>query len=887
MLRILLFFLLVCGLGLSLALSPTLVLDAYADEESKDKEGEEEESEEEKGPFKKFDEVTEDAKLLEGFFDLYEKSGTLLMAIKPGQLDMDFLMNFEIAQGVGAAGLNGGTMLGIFQANLMALQRHGDKIYLVQHPVHMTATDESDAWKATMERSFGSSVVAAAGIETIREDDEAILIDVTEWFVSDISGVSQRVKFAVSTTPGKPGQASLDAARSYVEWAKTFPKNVSIRTKLTFTLNEPPSFDSLADWRSLPLAIHANIVQLPDVPMEPRVADERTGYFLTVHKDFSRDERTFFSRYVNKWRLERGDKDGKLYKPKKQIVYYIDPSVPAEHRQAVKAGVEAWNKAYEKAGFKNAIKARMLPEGADAEDIRYPTIRWVASDQPQYLAIGPSIVDPRTGEVLDADILMDALFALRTTTEWRNLVDPATALAQAIGTTEVTTFPEDELRFEHASFTTQMLAEASLLHASLVDRGVIGVGEPMPAEFASEFMRWVVMHEVGHSLGLRHNFRSSTDTPMDKLHDRTWTEANGLVSSVMDYAAANVAPNGKTNGQYYGTTVGTADDWMIAYGYHYDAEEAERIARLGANKGHAYGTDEDRLGPGAMDPTVNTWDLGADPLAWSEERCSIVSSLLPKLPERVLVDNAPRSDLTSTVQNLMGTYAVSLATALKYVGGHYVYRDHEGDPGARDPFVPVPREKQLRALDHLVENAFSPEAFALAPETIAMLSADRWNHWGKSTTIRGRVDYPYHEQVLSLQTQYLSALMAPFRLARISDGEMTFGAERMITIPELFERVTGAIWSELDDGGNISSTRRNLQRAYVDQLTDLLTSPPDRMPSDARAVARLTVTELFDSVDSSLGRGDHDTYTLAHLAEVRERLEMALEAGLEVQMLAD
>jgi hypothetical protein len=863
--------------------------DVKKDTSDEAKSNEAAEEEEDKGPFEDFDEVTEDTELHEGFFDVYIKPGAMLMAIEPDQLGVDFLMNFEIAQGVGSRGLNGGTMLNVFEGALVALEQHGHKIYLVQKPIRYRASG-GDAWDEVMNLSFGNSVLAVADIKTVREDDEAVLIDVMDWFVSDLSDVGTFVKFAVSDTPGKPGGASLDDKRSYLESVKVFPENLSIRSKLTFKLNEPPPFGSIADWRYLPLTVHTTLAALPEEPMEPRLADDRMGYFLTVHKDFSRTEDTFFTRYVNRWRLEKGKKRGELYEPKQPIVYYLDRTIPKEYRKAVKQGIEAWNKAFEAAGFKNAIQAKDLPDDADAEDIRYATVRWMATDQPSYLAIGPSVVDPRTGEILDADVLVDALFALRVSRDWQDLVDPATAVNQLFA--DPVKIPgTDPYRCEHVGFTTQLGIEASLMHATLVDRGAIRPGDPMPKEYVEQFLRWVVMHEVGHTLGLRHNFRSSTDTPMSKLHDAKWTEANGLVSSVMDYAAANVAGKDQPNGQYFATTVGTSDEWVISYGYHYDADEAAKIARLGASPGHAYGSDEDRSGAGALDPTVNAWDLGADPLAWSQQRTAIIEDLWPNLPQNVLADNSPRMDLTVALQYLLASYATSLSPAIKYVGGQYVYRDHNGDPNARDPFVPVERALQKKALDHIVAGCFAADAMALPTTVLDEVGPNRWTHWGSNITFNGRIDYPYHEQVLGVQKAFLNQLTHPMRLARMVDAETKFGADRVLTLPELMDELTQAVWSEVYSASTapIPSTRRNLQRAYVDRMTTLLTHPPDRTPPDARSVTRWQLQKLKDRIEDRLASmGDAaDVYTQAHLAEVDERIGMALDAGLEVEMLSN
>ncbi|MFQ5600338.1 MAG: zinc-dependent metalloprotease [Candidatus Krumholzibacteriia bacterium] len=850
-------------------------------EEAKTAEGAAEQEEEKKGPLKDFDEVTDDTEHLEGFFDFYQKPGQVLLAIPEDRLGEDFLMSFEIAEGIGRGWLIGGTMLN-WEGLLVSFERHGNHIYLVQKPHRFKATDSRD--EGTVDFAFGSSVIESAEIQTIREKDKAVLIDVYKWFTSDISGVGEVVRFTVSNSPGRPGRAQLDPGRSYLESVKVFPRNVNIRSKLTFKPGDPVHFDSVPDSRYLPLSIFCVMTGLPERPMEPRLGDDRVGYFLTAHKDYSREEKTFFQRYVRRWRLERGKKRGDLHSPKKPIVFYLDRNIPAEFRPYVKAGVEEWNLAFETAGFKNAIQADLLPKEADAEDIRYPTIRWVATDAPSYGAIGPSVVDPRTGEVLDADVLFDASLVLRARATWRDLVDPALAVERMFDVATGT----PGFGFEHAGFGEQLAMQMALVRTDLIARGEIAPEDPVPVEFVGEFLKFVTMHEVGHTLGLRHNFRGSIDTPIGKLHDRLWTGENGVVNSVMEYPAPNIAPNGKPNGHYYTPTVGTYDRWAIAYGYAPEPETARELARRVAQAGHAYGTDEDARGSSALDPTVNVWDLGEDPLAWSKERCQLVKELWRRLPEQVLLDDRPHYELTNSLLTLMITYAQSLVPAVKYIGGQYVNRDHVGDPDARAPFVGVPKAKQQEALEHLLANGFGEKSFEVPRAVLAQLGPNRWSHWGQSNTIMGRVDYPLHEIVLSVQRVLLDRVTDPIRFARIADSEAKFGARNVLTMPELMDGLTSSIWSEVWSGQarNVPSMRRNLQRLYVDRMTEILANPPSRMPADARSVARMQLRELRKHVSRAMGSGAGlDAYTRAHLGEVSERIDRALEAGLDVEML--
>lgn len=822
-------------------------------------------------PYEAFAKLVDDAEHVPGFLDLYRAKDKLYLAVPREMLGQDFLMDYRIARGIGAAGLYGGTTPSFFEMDLVALEQHGETLYLMKRPHRFTATANERA-AAAVDLTIGSSVVESARIAAHRPDSAAV-IDVTGWFVGDLLGIGQQIGQATSP-PGQTGSANFDASRSYLESVKGFPDNVSVRAKLTFRPSRPVGLSSVPDGRFIPVSMHYTMARLPERPMTPRWADERVGNFWTVHKDFSQTDSTFFRRMVNRWRLERGARAGERWRPVEPITFYIDHTVPDPYRAWFKEGVEGWNAAFEAAGWEGAIRALDLPEGADPDDIQYATLRWNTSDQPGYGAIGPSNVDPRTGEILDADILFEANMFMGFRNTWRNLVNPATAaeafeMALGVGAFEApaSSSPGVEL----PGFESAMTAQGSLAGALLAARGDIDPGDPLPDEILRQYTVWVVMHEVGHSLGLQHNFRSSASTPLDRLYDRSFTDRNGIYSSVMEYPTVNLDPNGR-NGHYYTDRAGSYDRWAISFAYTHEQSDANRVARAVADQAHMFGNESG--GPSALDPTINTYDLGSDPLTWGMERTALLRELIADLPSFALADNARYADLAAAYGQLMNGYAQAVAPAVKYLGGQYLNRDRVGD--GRMPFVNVPRAEQERALGFIVESVFAAEALALDPETLQRFGSDRWTHWGNNSSFNGRLDYPYHEQVLGLQASMLNQLLNPFRLARIRDGETKFGASAVVGIPELMSTLTDAIWSDL--GADIPAVRRDLQRAYLDAMTQLLVDPPVRTPADARAVARLQLTELAARIEAAPASADG--YTRAHLLEASARITKALEAGL-------
>ena len=828
--------------------------------------------------FQDFERLVDGAEVSLGFFDLYSKEGSLYLAVPADRLGQDFLMDMRVARGIGAARLFGGTTLGDNQMDLMALERHGENVYLLQRP-HRFGAASDDRAAGAVDISFGSSVIQRADVEAIRPDS-ALVLDVTSWFLSDMSRVGRRTRGAARGTNGQTGNTNFDRNRSYIDGVSSFPENTNIRATLTFRSGQPRGIQSVPDGRYIPVTIHYTLARLPERPMEPRIADDRVGNFMTVHKDFSTEDSTFFRRYVDRWRLEPGERVGDLRRPVQPITYYIDRNVPDRYRGWFKEAVENWNTAFEAAGWVDAIRALDLPEDADPNDIRYSVLRWNTSDDPGYGAIGPHKVDPRTGEILDADILFEANLFRGFRNMWRDVVNPVTAaeaFEMALGVGEFEDPEQNVAGVELPGFASALGAQGALAGLVLAARDEINPGDPLPDELLRQYTMWVVMHEVGHTLGLRHNFRSSASTPMDQLHNAEFTRENGIYSSVMDYPTVNLAPPGETNGDYYSYGAGSYDRWAISYAYTQNQDDAEDIARGVSDLGHLYGNEVDASG--ALDPTISPYDLGADPLAWGAERSALIRDLLPKIPEYVLQDNSPFVDVTNAYNRLINEYSRAVAPAVKYIGGQYMNRDHVGD--GRDPFVNVPKAKQMEALELLIDRIFAEGALALDPAVLQSFGADGWEHWGTNRRTRGRFDYAFHARTLELQSSVLNQILNPTRLARIRDGETKFGTGQVATIPEVMESLTAAIWSELGLG-TISADRRDLQRAYLDTMARLVVNPADRTPADARAVARWQLNELRDRIDSAQS-GASDAYTRAHLFEALARIDKTLEAGLEAE----
>lgn len=894
------------------------------------------EQEADHGPFEPWDEVLEDTREIDGFIPVHlKRDHTLYLEIDPERLGEDFGMLTHFSRGLGDLFVQEGLPAG-GDTDLLRLRRVGDEVHLVKRNPRFTA-DPGSAMETSLEGNVGHSILAAFEIESEHDSTGHLLVDATGFFVSDYTNTSQTLKGAYG---GKP--VRLDDDRSHVDRVRGFPRNVEIDALLTYTADEPPQFGGpgVSDFRSIPVGIRYSLFELPGEPMTRRPADQRVGHFLTTIRDFSRDrEETTYLRFVNRWRLEKEDDSQEVSEPVEPIVFWIDRSVPERYRPYVREGIEAWNEAFHRAGFENAVVAKVAPTAEEdstwsAEDVRHSTVRWTAA-QNMGFAIGPSQVDPRTGEILNADILISWAFVRGWKSEFENLVDDGTAAAFADPPgPALRSGPAGALLREEAARRSLADTRPDLLqhlcaaesykarqlgvqYAVLAARGLIEPGAEMPERYLGAALKELVMHEVGHTLGLRHNFRGSSAIPYERLHDVEFTREHGVSLSVMEYNPVNLALAEDEQGHYWNPSVGSYDEWAVEYAYApvYEQPEDGPFARTGepergyearrralakiagesAGPYRAYATDEDaRFGPFAVDPLANTGDLGSDPLRFAADRNRLVDAVLPELPERVVEDGRSWHRLRDAVSSLFFTKWGALIPVPKTVGGLHAVRDHRGQPDGRPTFRPVPAEQQREAVRLLAEEAFSAEAFELDPAILNRMAPDWWSDWRRSFTGLLPLDFPVHRQVAAFQGFLLDDLFHPERLHRVVDNRLRVApGEEAFELTELFETVTDAVWSELEAPsrvGEIGSLRRNLQRAHLERMTALLLQEEVQgiggtvsIPEDARSLARAELSGLSDQIGRALRSGVSDAMTAAHLSESRARIDRALEASLTLK----
>ena len=812
---------------------------------------------------KTIEDLTKSSRMIDGLFPIYQDTitGELKMIISHDQLDKDFIYFSQIADGVTEAG----SFRGSYGADVVFnIKKYFNKIEFVA-PNTNFYFDKDNPLSRSKDANMSHAIISSNKI--IKEDieDKRILINVNDLFLSE---TLRRVK-----PPRYPGSSStrftlgsFDKGKSKVKEINNYPRNTNLKTEYVYknpgVLNS--GSEAVTDGRYVSIEVFHSMMAMPEDGYEIRYDDPRVGYFLTSVNDMTETGTTNYRDMVNRWRLIKKNPELEISEPVTPITWWIENSTPLEWRETIEEGVLEWNEAFEKAGFKNALVVKTQPDDAewDAGDIRYNVLRWTSSPNPPFGGYGPSMTNPRTGEIIGADIMLEFVhFTNRVF--YNKLVGDAK---------KYMSLEEDNEIHNHEGHDAFYCSMGHLMHENLLFGKALleidGASDYDLDRIEKEGLKSLIMHEVGHTLGLNHNMKASQIYSPSELYDAEFIEGKALTGSVMDYAGINLTPDRSMQGQFYDMALGPYDVWAVQYGYtpfNSDAEMNDLLSRS-TEPELIFGNDADDMrSPGkAIDPRVMTGDLSNDQISYSIDRFNIVNDMMKKIKSKFNNEGDTYEDLRRAYYTLNSQAARAGDVVSRFIGGVYVDRSTIGQPGGTKPYTPVSEKDQRRAMQTLNTYIFSPNAFDHPNEVYNYLARQRRGF----DFFSGPEDPKIHDQVLSYQSRVLAHILHPNTLQRIIDSEL-YG--NTYTLSEFMTDLNESIFMT-DLKTDVNTFRQNLQAVYVTRLLEMVGGKSsDRFKIPAKSMAIYNLEKIHKMMQKPKG----NTSSIAHRNHIKLLIQSA------------
>ncbi|MDN5214138.1 zinc-dependent metalloprotease [Fulvivirgaceae bacterium BMA12] len=809
--------------------------------------------------------LTKASKKIEGLFTLYQDTtnGSIQMLINKEQLDREYIYFSQIADGVVDVFSFRGAYRG---SKIFKIEKYYDKIEFVAQN-NSSYFDADNAIAKAAHANISEGVMASEKILAYDTTSGNYLIAANNLFLKETFMQVKPPRFP-NQSPSAFSLGTLSKDKTKVRGIRNYPANTDL--KIEYVYSKPSVLNSgsrgVTDGRNVSIKVYHSLIQVPENDYQPRIDDPRAGFFTTQVTDMTSMSPTPYRDLVHRWHLKKKDPDATISEPVEPITWWIENTTPHEIRPIIRQAGLRWNEAFEKAGFKNAVVIKEQPDDAtwDAGDIRYNVLRWTASPNPVFGGYGPSFVNPRTGQILGADIMLE-YGSLKGNLLNEKIFD------EALLETYLQNGENEKAFMEHdpAYCTAGQMAKLNNMFG-LTALSVLGGSELDKSKMIKEFLHFLILHEMGHTLGLNHNMKASQFHGLKDINNQEVTEKVGLIGSVMDYPAVNFASDRENQGLYWTTRPGPYDHWVIEFGYKpvKSPDELQPILNRSTRPELVFGNDADDMrSPGkAIDPRVNVNDMTHDAVEYAVERMKLAKKVSKELLKKYQKPNQSYHELRNAYLVVTSQQAGAANIISRYIGGVYVDRAFVGQQGGTKPFTPVELEKQKKAMKALNDFVFSPEAFTVPSALYSHLQMQRRGY----NFISRPEDPKIHARILNIQRTVLRHLLHYNTLQRITDSEMYGNA---YSLSSFMSDLNQGIFKS-DIYGNVGSIRRNLQVEYTQVLINMLTgSQKTRFNHLAKSMALYNLKRIRKMAGSATG----NTATRAHKEHLKTLIDNALD----------
>ena len=806
----------------------------------------------------------------DGLFTIYQDTtnGSLMMLVSKDKIGKEFVYFTHVVDAPVAAG----AFRGAFGTNnVFKVEKHFNRLeFVTQNPSFWF--DSGHALARAASANISTAVVAVQDI--VAEDSTSYLIKADDLFMTEAFTQIKPTPNPQAPPGSQFNLGGLSKTKTRVTRVKTYPANTDITVAYVYENPAPINRGGadVTDARNVSIVVQHSLIEMPKNDYTPRFDDPRVGFFTQQQTDMVSTSAAPYRDLINRWKLVKKDPNAAVSEPVEPITWWIENTTPVEFRDVIyKAGM-MWNAPFEAAGFKNAVVIKVQPDDADwdAGDIRYNVLRWTSSPNPPFGGYGPAFVNPRTGQILGADIMLEYIFVTNRVRQEKAFATAAMGLEADLAEGA----EHAENIGKRCTYADQLQLNVMTGMQALTAKGATQIEM---RDYINQAITGLILHEMGHTLGLNHNMKASQMLSPKEINNRLVTSERGVMGSVMDYEIVNLARKGEQQGDYFSSRPGPYDFWAIQFGYAPSlsdpAAEQARVNALLARSTEpalAFGNDADdmRSPGGGIDPRVNVNDMTNDAIGYMSDRFEVMSDLMSNLKSRYNTPGESYHEMRNGYLVLTGQMNTSATVISRYIGGVYVDRAFVGQPGATRPFTPVKRTDQKRAMASLAKNVFAPTAFAAPATLYSYLQMQR-----RGFDFFGTPEDPkIHDRVLTTQRNVLNQLLNPRVMTRITDSRL-YGNE--YPLAEVMSDLTSAIF-DADASGNVNTFRQNVQMEYVNRLVAII-SPPTKAtydyPSQSAALAALR------SIQSKLGgKSGTNAETTAHTRNVLFTIQKALKA---------